>query len=199
MAELSYDDQVQLYRGSVVEFEGGLVYVRDVDHNQFQIIRAGQHLREWVGFNMDAFKAPKRIGYVNYQNGALFVSRVPRRLYCVGLRRDNVQITCDGNLIPPGYLDVLVEGKGIIEAYQGKYPTLYKAFQLAKASSISVAFDKQFAIDHLRNIYFKGYKVGIIPKGYVRKVNIQWDAGYEFCEYSLSPDYEKTVRTFANQ
>lgn len=199
MDEISHDDQCQLYLNNLVDYNGKLMLVRDIYDGIFTCRTAGNPAEvKDIRFEKDLFKAPRRIGYINTPEGALFLSRLPRRLYGIGLNRNNTEIIKNDVVMPKAYFEYIVSKEGIAEAYSNKYPTFYKAYQLAKEKQTTVAFDRQFAIDFQRNIYYKGSVTGVLPKGYVRKLNIQWFAGFEFCEYTLNANYEKTVRTFAN-
>lgn len=200
MDKLTLDDVHQMYVDSVVLYEGKLVYVMGADYNaRVEIYVAVERLedgkRSDVVFDRSLFKAPNRIGYVNYENAAWFISRTPGRMFKIGLTQANIKtIATDAFIIRRA---PRVNSKELQAAHDNIYPTLYKAWLAVKGEDAKcMAFDHQFAICNQRFIYFKGKRVGEIPKGNVRKSNIVWNNKFEFLADILEPDYEKTVRTF---
>lgn len=198
MANLDVDDVVQMYLSSVVLYVKELVYVRDVTIEENQIYIHIEHLcsreQSMVLFDMAKFKSPGRIGYVNYGHSAWFLSRIPARVFKVGLAATNTRLVPTagfGQEMAP-----LVHSVGVYNAHANNYPSLYKAWCYVKDKIACQAFDHQFAICNRRYIYYKGKRVGNIPKGHVRKSNIIWNNGYEYLSDLVDPDYEKTVRTF---
>lgn len=202
MDRLSLNDVIQMYDKSLIKYKNKLYYVLDINRNDDDNDSIDVHMRQLstkenfiVPFNRKRFSAPGRIGYVNYNDGAWFVSRKPVRMFKIGLDKGNI-----GLATPPMFLGMLtppILNKCFQDAHDNKYPSLYKAWSLVKDKALALcAFDHQFAICNSRNIYFKNKKVGTIPKGHIRKSNIQWDNGWEFLIDVLEPDYEKTVRTF---
>lgn len=204
MDELNYDDVCQMYADCVLNHKGSLVYVEDVYHNgadeiylKVQTLTTGH--TQHVKFDRGEFKAPGRIGYVNHGKFAWFLSRIPGRMFKIGLTMRNVKIIpSEGVRIH--YPDRLIRSAGLQAAHDNEYPSLYKAWCAVKGEQIEMsavtAFDHQFAICNKRFIYYKGKRVGSVPKGNVRKTNIVWNPGFEFLENVIEPDYEKTVRTF---
>lgn len=205
MDELSYEDVCQMYTGSVLNYKGNLVYVEDAYQNDdnkvcLQIQNLSTRRVQHVTFVREEFKTPGRIGYVNHGRAAWFLSRTPGRMFKIGLTNQNVKITpTEGFGIR--HPAVRITSESLQAAHDNEYPSLYKAWCAVKdeqgeAGAVK-AFDHQFAICNNRNIYYKGKRVGSIPKGNVRKSNIIWNPGFEFLENVIEPDYEKTVRTFA--
>ena len=205
MDELSYDDVYQMYSHSVLNYKGKLVYVEDVYRNDdnktcLKVYDLTTRLPKHVMFDRGEFKTPGRIGYVNHGKAAWFLSRTPGRMFKVGLTNQNVRIAPTGGF-GKYYPSVRITSEGLQAAHDNEYPSLYKAWcavkdEQEKAGAVK-AFDHQFAICNSRFIYYKGKRVGSIPKGNVRKSNIVWNPGFEFLENVIEPDYEKTVRTFA--
>ena len=200
MDKLSFDDVHQMYVDSVVLYEGKLVRVMEAVYNAREEIyvaveRLEDGKRSDVVFDRSLFKAPNRIGYVNYEDAAWFISRTPGRMFKIGLTQANIKtIATDAFIIRRA---PRVNSKELQAAHDNIYPTLYKAWLAVKGEAAKcLAFDHQFAICNRRFIYFKGKRVGGIPKGNVRKSNIVWDNKFEFLADILEPDYEKTVRTF---
>lgn len=200
MDKLSIDDVNQMYVDSTVIYNGKLVYIREVYHNDNdEVCVVLTHLengeREEAVFDRALFKAPNRIGYVNAANAAWFFSRAPGRMFKVGLSANNCKITATDGFAIHGMPNIL--SKELQAAHDNIYPSLYKAWLAVKNKDRAcMAFDHQFAICNQRFIYFKGRLVGNIPKGNVRKSNIVWNNKFEFLADILEPDYEKTVRTF---
>ena len=203
MDELSFDDVSQMYVESVVVYNGKLIYVEDLSREEggqlYLLVRyLEDQKRDQIKFNRVDFKPPNRIGYVNHGRSAWFIARTPGRVFKVGLSNDNIRITpTQGFERSP---TVRITSEGLQAAHDNQYPSLYKAWCSVKGeagyANACKAFDHQFAICSNRNIYYKGLKVGSIPKGNVRKSNIVWNVGYEYLADVMEPDYEKTVRTF---
>lgn len=201
MDEISIDDVHQMYVDSVVQYKGNLVYViaaerGDNDAIYLSVERLHDRMRDEVKFEREEFKAPSRIGYVNHGNSAWFFSRTPGRMFKIGLTGANCKIVPTEGFGLRG-LPAKITSPGLQAAHDNNYPSLYKAWLAVKdKEGHCCAFDHQFAICYNRFIYFKGKKVGEIPKGNVRKSNIVWANKFEFLADILEPDYEKTVRTF---
>lgn len=186
---MEYEDVIQLYKSTIISYEGEPLYVAECEKEQLVTRTLASNGREYklIPVNTDKIKSVGRIGYINDGGIAKFVKRFPKRLFTVGVNANNLNVS-GGLRLPPLF------SKCIHDALFNNYPTLFAAWKVVKNNeAVSVAFDKQFAIDITRTIYYKGRAVGHIPKGYVRKQNIVWFKGFEYCEFLLDMNYEKTV------
>jgi len=204
MPELSEHDIAQLYADSVCMYEGHPV----------KVIRAGRKMRilnlehgkeSVVDFNYDKFKSLKtRLGFVNSDGYVFYAARRPARRFSVGVTRSNTVIQYVGPQ-PKDYrhfrnaqeLVTRMHSKDWHNTISGQYPSLQLATKIAVNTKGICAFDRQFAIDKERNIYYKMDRVGTLPK-LARSTNrITFDEGKEHLELLLNPNYDKTVRTFS--
>jgi len=97
-----------------------------------------------------------RLGFINIGGEVQVVSRMPRRMWKVGLVQENLQylwITSEGRLENAGHLDGEAYFKTLDQCLRGDYPNLAAALKKvskpegrAKKKVTSVAFDKEFAV-----------------------------------------------------
>jgi hypothetical protein len=132
---------------------------------------------------------------VNTPYGAVYAQRKPARMYIVGYSHANV------TLATIGAHDASMEAMREASRMRGlpyhlclsnEYLTLQDAFDTAQALKFPVAFDKQFAVDHRGNVYFKATKVGVVT-GDPIKVALK----DEFKEliFAMDGNHEKDLRT----
>lgn len=204
MPELSEHDIVQLYADSVCMYDGHPVKVMEAGRNM-RILNLEHGKESTVKFEYDKFKSLKtRLGFVNSDGYVFYAARRPARRFSVGITRSNTVIQYVGP--QPQYYRHFRGAQEIITRMQskdwhntitGKYPSLQLAAKIAANTKGCCAFDRQFAIDKERNVYYKMERVGILPK-LARSTNrITFDEGKEHLELLLNPNYDKTVRTFS--
>lgn len=202
MVELSVADIEQLYYKSLILYKGKPAKVLSINRDKTVMLTILASQRKVVvPFIQDDFKPVLgRIGFVNHGGFAFYVQRMPVRRYNIGLTQQNTVVRGISRHHPEAFraYDAVaaLNTKSICQALDNDYPTLQSAIKAAKEREGSVAFDKQFAVDHMRNIYFKATKVGAIPLRYSARNRIRFEPEYEFLEILVEPHYEKTVRTF---
>lgn len=203
MADLSYDDVVNIFqgcllvrKGSLVKFEEAFVYE---DRIKVRLFNLNTRKMISVLFRLEDYKAPEsRIGYVNEAGNAVFIRRQPRRLYKAGLHNTNVDTIVpprpdSGEMVRHSAMSVMkFTSKSILDAYHNKYPTLADALVEAKANESAIAFDKQFAVSHFGSVFYKSERVGIVEGG-----AIKFNDGKEYLSTLLDGNYEKDSRNFA--
>jgi hypothetical protein len=193
---LAPEDIRQLVNNSLIMYKGEPYFVYDTDGSEVYMISLDKVKKE-VEFVLDDFKPVPRIGFVNDPiRGSIYFTRETRRVYSLGSTTSNTFWCSIGSEHPRAFLQL----PQMKDAIFNNYPTLFKAWSFIKDHPHinGWAFDKQFAITHDRNIYYKNKFAGVVPKGYVRKKNIVWNKGFEFCEFLMEMDYEKTVPAFGS-
>lgn len=202
MAELALNDIIQLYHDSICMYKGHPVRVVVIDPDaNVTLIYLRQDKKAKVKFERELFGPPLgRIGFVNEGIHAFYVTRQPIRRYQIGLNRGNIGIKGIPGRDPRAYkrdYDVCarMSTKAWGKALDNDYPTLVAALRIATEHQGSVAFDKQFAVDADRCIYYKDKVVGSIPPRMSTVKRIVFNAGYEYLDTLLTRPNDKTTRT----
>lgn len=206
MAELALNDAIQLYHDTICMYKGQPVRVVsiDVDFNVL-LIYLRQDKRTKVKFEHELFGPPLgRIGFVNEGVHAFYITRQPIRRYQVGISRGNIQARgVPGNSLQAFRRDQdacrRMSSKAWGKALDNDYPTLVAAMRIASEHNGSVAFNKQFAVDFNRFIYYRDKRVGYIPPRMSTVKRITFDKGYEYLDTLLTQSNDKTTRTIAEQ
>lgn len=206
MPELSINDVIQLYEGTLCKHKETFVKIEAVKSaTVVSVFDLRTQRRKDLPFKLEDFGAPLgRIGFVNHCNWAFYITRQPVRRYQVGASPNNIQIKCPGWENPAHHplAQASSEIKNlklatIMDSLEGNYPTFNDALDKAVERKGLYAFDKQFAISYDRNIFFRTEFVGILPPRTRKKERIVFQQRYEHLELLLNQDYEKTARTFA--
>lgn len=201
MAELALNDIEQLYVGSICKFRNEIVRVNSVNvDREVSITLLRYNKKALVKFNQDDFTATRgRIGYINEGGHAFYTTRQPVRRYSIGLTNGNTQISYLPKFRRESHRAIEIvsrmASKSWAYALSNEYPTLSQAIQIAKESNGSCAFDKQFAVDKDRIIYFKNDPVGSIPPRTSTIKRIVLAPEYAHLELLLKQNYDETVRT----
>lgn len=203
MVEISAADVDQLYRRSIIMYKGRPARVLNVDQNKdMHVLSLITGKKGVVPFKQGDFKPSLgRIGFINNNGHAFYAVRHPSRRYSIGLTSSNVTVHAlehrndKWRVAQDQVLSMNVRGWG--QALLNDYPKFRDAITIAKDNNGSCAFDKQFAVDANRNIYFKQKRVGVIPSRMSTTGRILFDAPFQFLEILVGNHYDKTVRTFA--
>lgn len=202
MLEIAVDDLRQMYKDSVVFHKNKPVYIEQIGGNgDVAFLDIIAQRREILPFSIKNFVTPtRRIGMVNIMGGVVYAYRLPVRKYKVGISGENIRVsTLDVDFPRMGRSNprTMVAGLQCIEvgeALLNKYPTLNQALKMLGEMTYAVAFDKQFAIDRHRNIFYKTQRVGMLPEGKTKVDDIVFSKGNEHLILLLDGNYEKTVR-----
>lgn len=203
MVDITVADIDQLYSKSIIMYRGRPARVVEVNRNkEVTILGLMSGRKSVVPFNQLDFRPVLgRIGFINHGGFAFYVVRNPARRYSIGLTTQNTHIysvTRDANQVRDSYNQVTkMSSKGWAQALMNDYPTFRDAINIAKETKGSCAFDKQFAVDAQRNIFFKKQIVGHIPSRMSTIGRIEFQPAFQFLEILVENHYEKTVRTFA--
>lgn len=205
MAEevLRYDDIVQQYSQNVVLFKGRPVFVHSVSMEKPHSLSCTDLItqkRVSGKFNMHDFTPPNmRIGMVNINGAALYVTRKPVRRMNVGISSQNLIIK---------YLDVAytygaqpaiaeiqrLKSADLGSAMLGIYPTFEKSLEFVSEFKGAMAFDRQFAVCAKRKIHYKTDVVGALTKGANTVDGIVFGAGFEHLELLIGDKCGQTLR-----
>lgn len=201
--KLTYHDAVQLYSGALMLRKGKLTKVREIvqredDSLKVRVFDLKSQRASLIDFDDAEFKTPaKRIGYINMNSNACYVTRSPHRVYVVGLHYCNMDVRSpeeatynDGMY---GWKDTIrqLENPAIIAAYNNEYPSFLEAVANAQEWKSSCAFDKQFAVSSEGWLFYKHRKVGI-----VLDMKPKFNAEYQYLQTLLDGQHEKTSGTF---
>ena len=209
MDELSVQDARTIYEGCLFMYQGRPFLIEAVEGGVNHHTVVGGFTDEdfkqiAVPLIQADFSAPERVGYFNYGGVAYYTKRYPLRRYRGGICSENTQVGHNGYVKGGRYhSEPPIRSKEFAIAVIVNYPSLFKAWTYAKdipQEHINegyyrcFAFDKQFAIDSNRRIYFCGNVVGEVPKGRVRIENIVFRPGKEYLMAALIGDYNETAR-----
>ena len=141
-----------------------------------------------------------RLGMVNINGVAYYLKRRPVRRYQVGISAENTRpYILDG----VNYNNAAVDNRVLNNVHSievantliGKFPSFQEALISVKQFGGVVAFDRQFAIDEERNIYFKTKRVGRLPRMVSNPDHIVFNKGYEYLSCIVTEvTYEKAKR-----
>lgn len=198
MVDLSVNDIIQIYKDTLCLYNGLPVKVKDINPDKkiriFNIMTQKYH---WVTFEFDKFSAPKcRIGYVNIMGHSLYISRKPVRRYSNGITRGNLRVSQNEGDDSPG-LGYAVDLAGelthpaLIQSVFGIYPTIEEALnECVEGRDHSVAFDRQFAVNEDRAVFYKAKYVGSVDK----KTNkISFDKSFAYLKNLLETHHGKNI------
>lgn len=193
--EMSIDDIRQKFEGSVVLYQKKPVLFKKVSGDfSVRIFDLMAQKEEQVEFDMKEFQPPpSRVGFVNINGSVVYAVRNAIRRYKLGLSRENFNVSVLDVPYPDGRSDVYIrlvaglERRELGEAMLNKYPTLQQAIRRVSQFEGACAFDKQFAIDHVHNVYYKTQKVGHLVSG-----AIVFDEGCTHLHLLLNKGYEKS-------
>lgn len=169
MAKPSIRDLTMMYRGTVVRHELGLIYVREIQEDY--IVDAfslkNQELIRFPYEEGSLSNLKDRLGYLNLGTNCSFLYRSPKRVYKVGISKENVMVKRGDHALTyaerKAEADVLnsLTSLQLYNTLVGNYPNLVNAYKQAKVCNGCVAFDRQFAIDYTGTVYYKCEKVGM--------------------------------------
>lgn len=168
MAEISIADAKMMYQESLVLRKGIPIFIRYVQEDGF--VHAWNLVsQKFLRFRFkqaDLSPPSFRLGYVNLGTNCFFLSRVPSRVYKVGMSSNNLVMR------PTEHPLTAVESKeardivarlssvSLYKTIKGVFPSLVEAYRDSQENRGCVAFDRQFAVDHRGTVYFKGNSVG---------------------------------------
>jgi len=188
---ISYEDDFEYANsklsGSIVYKSGQPVHINYVDVEEGDAFYQDPQTREERVCELSALDlTPVKLGYVNYPEGASYLSRIPARHWRQGLRENTV--SCNGTYGG-------VYNSYFISTVLGAYPTFTHCLEQCKNTALSIAFSRNFALfPSLKGIflYFKGEKVGVVDEtgtGSRPKLNEEYTYLQEMLEGELNANY----------
>jgi len=204
MAELNHNDVYQLYMDTICTYKGSPVRVTSIDRDltvNIIMLRHGKNVV--VKFDQELFGPPMgRIGFVNEGTHCVYVTRQPVRRFQIGLNRGNIKLHSmpfeDRKAADRDYNIVYkMTSKGWAKALDNEYPSLAEALRIVTGHGGIVAFDKQFAVDAKRRIYYKTVEVGHIPPRMSTVKRIVFKEQFSHLDTLAVYSYDKTTRTIA--
>ena len=201
MSKASVEDLCTMYVDTVSIYKNKPYYVKSISPTRkARCLNLLSQREEILPICEETFSAPsQRLGYVNVHGSVVYCTRTPVRKYKVGLSKENVKIlhtTYDYDDGANAAVNRIASLKSVElgDCILGKYPTLQEAVAKIKEGVCNiVAFDRQFAISHRYNIYYKNINVGTIPKNAARVENIIFKEGFKHLITLLDNNYEKTL------
>lgn len=199
MADLNLADIEQQYANTVCFYKGKPHKVRAVGA-KIKLLDLITQKNKLVDFSLKDFSGPRtRLGFVNCDEGVVYVSRLPIRIMLVGINTSNCRVEAPEDQMAPFDLGHITKKVQAMECPEfanmllGHYPSLKKAFEQAKAFEGTFAFDKQFAVDGAGHVYFRTQQVG----NYSSKTGeISFFKNKEHLQLLIGNAYEKAARTF---
>lgn len=169
---VSYRDLRQAYLHTVCMWGEVPVLVQAISGDrEFQIKDLKTNRSTIVPFDHTKLKSPlNRLGMVNRNGLAFYLIRSTARIFQMGINSNNV-ITEE---IPgvhyarAGLNRTIMTETAVSEVADtllGNYPSFEEAMETVKTFGGIVAFDRQFAIDEERRIFYKNKHVGGVPRG----------------------------------
>lgn len=141
----------------------------------------------------------RRLGMVNVDGWVFYLSRKPIRVMQMGLSSQNVSLKeldmgSEESLAAARKKASELECREIADCLFNRYPSIADCIINNREFGGGMAFDKQFAIDSRRRIWYKTAVVGELPKNCSTAAKIEWKKGYEFLTLLLDGNYEKDSR-----
>jgi hypothetical protein len=202
MDDMPIEDIKRDLVGTLISYKGIPNYVLGIEDNKaLRITEIGSFIEKKVPYT-EVSSLRGRIGMVSDEAGQVYyVSRLPARKLFIGLNSAvmNYARVYEIRNGPRNHLDDLVNFRlrSLSNAIMGEYPSIPDALKVAKDFKGAMPFDRQFAIDFNRNIYYKdGRIVGKLPEKGTTVHHIRLVKACEYLRPLLENICEKTVRTF---
>jgi len=206
MAKVSVQDLRTFYQGCVVMIDGQPSLVTRINEDRkVQYKNLTTQLMGVILYDENRIKSPNaRLGMVNINGVAVYLMRRTIRRYMMGLSQEN---TIAQSLKHVDYRNVglnpdmlgNVATAEVAATLLGKFPSFKEALAQVKTFGGVVAFDRQFAINEQRIIYYKNNPVGVLPVGDVDPECILFDDEYKYLSCLLNEvTHEKIARTVGN-
>lgn len=198
MADISYEDMVNLYQGTVVLYKEEPAYVKRIAENKDINLYLIVSQKTVVCKNIEDIKPPsKRIGYVNVDKTVFYLERLPVRKYQVGISTSNLKINPILDLnenARDSYATIAkLQHKGLGEAMLGIYPSLKSAKEFLSKNAGFVAFDHQFCINEKHEVYYKNTKVGQCARAVTNPAKITLNKEFSHLSKLLGGSYETVL------
>lgn len=204
MNNVSVADLKQFYLDTVILYKGKPAKVKKISAEKVFLILDLTTMKTFTDKEGAKFIDPpiRRLGMVNFMGSVLYVERVPYRKFQIGINSQNVKVSALPVEYPEGRAETVnqfrkFENIEIGECMFNIYPTIKECLENIEEFGGAAAFDKQFAINRERTIYYKTKAVGTLPPRCSSANKIKWNPGYEHLSILLENNHEKDLRNFA--
>jgi hypothetical protein len=200
---VSIDDLRTFWKGCIALSNGEPVFVINVG------VTAGVpvvHVKYLSDGRMEKLKMDQntllppdgRLGFANLNGIVYYVQRRPVRKFMMGISDSNIKIrSIEGLRYERGEVHNL--NTTSMEFYRtlvGQYPSLEEAVDQVKTFGGACAFDRQFAIDEDRNLYYRYKRVGRVLRGAIDKRGLEFSKDYAYLKSVIGEfNHEEAVRT----
>lgn len=185
-------------KGSVVIYDGDPVYVVDVGQvgpgdpadvarvyiAPLPILPGKEYTKEMCERKFITSKKfdlrPFKMGFMNYEGEAVYLSRIPQRQYTQGLKNNTLRAAMPSGKPFKGFGSV-VTAQAFVDCIKGKYPSIQEAMRTG-ASSVALSRDFAFTRDEDLNLLILNYKD-------VKCGTKDMDSGHEV-GFRLSPKFK---------
>lgn len=201
--DVTYKDLRQAYLHTVCMWDGDPVLVQGISTDRdFQIKNLKTNRSTIERFDHNKLKSPLgRLGMVNRNGLAYYIVRSTARVYQMGINSANIVATYFRH-VPYARvgLDTIqmreVAISEVADTLMGNYPTFQEALETVKTFGGVVAFDRQFAIDEIRRVFYKSTCVGGAGSGCRTADEIQFHNDYKHLSCVIGEiSNEKIVRS----
>lgn len=195
------EDLRQYWRGCAALLDGSPIFIVDIakaDHLlqiRFKDMRTLKLNVEVV--DPEKLTAPdSRLGFMNSNGLAAFLQRRPVRKYMMGISDGNFRIEYLPRFNYNRNVHLFsIQSPEFADMLQGNYPSFDDAYEMTKAFGGLVAFDRQFALDEDRNVWYKEHPVGLLPRDSRKVQDIQFENKFSFLKSVIGGfDREQAVR-----
>ena len=200
--EASLADLEMMFKSTLIRQKDEPVFIESLSQNngitKAELYYLSNGDCKWVVFDEDNYNfKPVRLGYVNLRGFAIYLYRRPLRRYKQGLhyeclgqvpnRRNDWSQNENIRLMECQKLVQKLHNKELVNTIKGYYPSLSDALAMFEDMACEVAFDRQFSIDKMNKIRYKGNVVG----GYsTKQKQIVFNDGFEYLNKALRKNYE---------
>ena len=200
MDDVLDEDLQQLYQNSIVLFMNKPVYVEAIGRNRSLLIYDLIKQRsKQIKFSVNTVKPPTmRIGMVNIAGSVVYVTRMPVRKYKVGYTVENLKFhTLEVNY-PAGKAEtkhrlMSLKAPELADSMFNAYPSIDEAATLAEEIDGAYAFDRQFAVDSRRRLWYKTKIVGGVPRNAKEVSDLAFNAENKHLIQLLGEKYDTAI------
>lgn len=166
--------------GSYIQHENVLAEVVEV-FSDCRVVLMGLDGREFIANLSELNLEPPKLGYVNMNPFACYVSRMPVRHFRQGFRRNTIRAT--NSLL--GNMGIHID-KSFLNCYKNIYPDLDHAVEsVYNEESSSKAFSKNFAVSRMEELISLDYKGRQVGRVNTKTQDVTLDNNFLFLEEVL--------------
>lgn len=201
---VSLEDLRTFWKGCIALYKGKPVFVIGIGGERGAFTATVKDLRtgdRWVvELEADSLSPPDgRLGYVNLNGEVLYTQRKPVRRFMMGINDGNIGVDRADQYRRYEKGEIHRLSTSSIEfcrTLEGSYPTLKEALNEVLTFGGSCAFDRQFAVDEERRLFYKNRLVGKVGRGAIDARGIVLNDNYSFLKSVIGEfNYEEALRT----